>query len=379
MMKNLLHVAITVVFATCFTAYAQLNIDSLSHINYVSTHNTFLNDVWGYTDEFNNEYALVGAENGVAVVDVTQANNPQEIFWTQGAYSVWRDLKTFGDYAYVTTEAEAGLLIMDLSGLPNNTQIPTSYFTVGNGIDTLGTAHNLWIDENGYCYIFGSNIGNRGVQIYDLNPNPLQPTWVGEFDPYYCHDGFVRNDTAYFAHIYEGFFTVVDVSDKANPVVLGSKDTPTNFAHNIWPSDDGHTVFTTDEVTNSFLTAYDVSDPSAIVELDRIQSNPGTNTVPHNTHVLDDYIITSYYADGVVIHDVSDPENMVEVGNYDTYPGTSTSTVGNWGVYPYFASGNLMVTDREFGFFILGPTYTQAAKLEGVTTNASTNALLDDV
>ncbi|SFT45302.1 choice-of-anchor B domain-containing protein [Lishizhenia tianjinensis] len=361
------------------SALAQLNIDSLSHIDYVSTHTTFLNDVWGYTDELNNEYALVGAENGVAVVDVTQPSNPQEIFWETGAYSVWRDLKTFGDYAYVTTEADAGLFIMDLSGLPSNTQIPTTYFTGGNGVDTLGSAHNLWIDENGFCYIFGANIGNGGVQIYDLNPNPLQPTWVGEFDSYYCHDGYVRNDTAYFAHIYEGFFTVVDVSDKANPVVLGSKDTPTNFAHNIWLSDDGNTAFTTDEITNSYITAYDVSDPTSIVELDRIQSNPGTNTVPHNSHVLGDYVITSYYADGVVIHDVSDPENMVEVGNYDTYPGTSTSTVGNWGVYPFFASGNIMATDRAYGLFILGPTYVQASKLEGVTTNAATNALLDDV
>lgn len=379
-MKKTFALFLTVVLnVLVFQAYAQLNIDSLSHINYQSLHNTFLNDVWGYTDEFGNEYALVGARNGVSVVDVTQPTNPQEVFWHPSKYSTWRDLKTFGDYAYVTTEADTGLLIMDLSGLPGNTTISTSYFTGGNGIENLNTAHNLWIDDNGFCYIFGANIGNGGVQIYDLNNDPLQPVWVGEFDADYCHDGFVRNDTAYFAHIYEGYFTVVDVSDKANPVQLGLQNTPTNFAHNIWPSEDGNTVFTTDEITNSYIAAYDVSNPASIVELDRIQSQPGTNTIPHNAHVLGDYVITSYYADGVVIHDVSDPNNMIEVGNYDTYPGTSTSTIGNWGAYPYFPSGNIMVTDIQYGFFILGPTYVQAAKLEGHTTNAQNGNDLDNV
>ena len=47
----------------------------------------------------------------------------------------------------------------------------------------------------------------------------------------------------------------------------------TGFAtslHKKGPSDDGNYVFTTDEVSDAYLAAYDVSDPSNIFEVDRI-------------------------------------------------------------------------------------------------------------
>lgn len=368
------------IFLICFSfeTYAQLNIDSVSHIDYNALHSTKLNDIWGYTDELNNEYALVGARKGVSIVDVTTPSNPQEIFWTQGLNSVWRDLKTFGDYAYVTTEADDGLLIMDLSGLPSNTAIPTlNWFDIGS--DYWSSAHNLWIDENGICYIFGANRGNGGVIMLDIATDPMNPIEVGEFDNWYCHDGYVRNDTMYLAHIFDGIISIVDVTDKSNPVLLGTKETATSFSHNIWLSDDGDYVFTTDEVSDSYIGAFDVTDPANIVEVDKIQSNPGTQTIPHNAHVLGDYLVTSYYADGVTIHDISDPENLVEVGNYDTYPGTASATIGNWGAYPYFASGTLLATDIDYGLFILNPTYTPAAKIEGTVTNSVTGGTINDV
>ena len=365
---------------TCFSlsSWSQLNIDSVSHVDYNALHSTQLNDIWGYTDELNNEYALVGARKGVSIVDVTTPSNPQEVFWTQGMESVWRDLKTFGDYAYVTTEADNGLLIIDLTGLPSNTNLPiTNWYDTG--ADFWSSAHNLWIDENGICYIFGANRGNGGVIMLDVATDPMNPTEVGEFDNWYCHDGYVRNDTMYLAHIFDGFISIVDVTDKSNPVLLGTKETATSFSHNIWLSDDGDYVFTTDEVSDSYIGSFDVSDPANIVEVDKIQSNPGTQTIPHNAHVLGDYLVTSYYADGITIHDISDPTNLIEVGNYDTYPGTSSATIGNWGAYPYFESGTLLATDIDYGLFILSPTYTPAAKIEGTITNGVSGATINDV
>ena len=98
-----------------YSVSAQLNMDSISHLNYNVLHGTELNDVWGYEDELGNEYALVGAVKGTSVVDISIPSSPVEIFWEPGMESIWRDLKTNGDYAYVTTEAENGLLIIDLS------------------------------------------------------------------------------------------------------------------------------------------------------------------------------------------------------------------------------------------------------------------------
>ncbi len=357
---------------------AQLNMDSIGHLDYNVLHNTDLNDVWGYEDEMGNEYALVGAKKGTSVVDISTPSSPIEIFWEPGMESTWRDLKTNGDFAYITTEAENGLLIIDLSPLPGSTALPVNYYSGPNGQE-WESAHNLYIDEFGYAYIFGANRGNGGVIILDVFTDPMNPIEVGVFDDWYVHDGYVQNDTMYLGHIYEGIISVVDVTDRSNPVLLGTKTTPSNFAHNIWASDDGQFVYTTDEVSGAFIGAYDVSDPANIVEVDRVQSSPGAGVIPHNTHVLGNHIVTSYYSDGVVVHDITYPYNMVEVGNFDTYPTQTTSYDGCWGTYPFFSSGLVIATDITEGLFILNPTYVQAAYLEGIVTDVNTTNPINQV
>ena len=360
-------------------SFGQFNVDSVSNIRYLNTHSTLLNDIWGYTDELGNEYALVGAEKGVGIVDVSIPSNPQEIFWEGGTQSVWRDLKTYSDVAYVTTEASSGLMIIDLSPLPVLPISPANYYNGPVGQE-WASAHNLYIDEqNGFAYIFGSNRGNGGVIILDLS-DPLNPTEAGVFDDWYVHDGFVRNDTMFLGHIYEGFFSMVDVTDKSNPVLLGTQLTPSTFSHNVWATGNGDFAFSTDEVSGGYIGAFDVSDPTNIVEIDRIQSSPNEGyIIPHNTHVKGNHIITSYYTDGVVIHDVTYPYNMIEVGQYDTHPTQSPQFDGCWGVYPFFASGTIIASDRSEGLFVLAPNYIQGCYLEGVITDASTTALLSDV
>jgi choice-of-anchor B domain-containing protein len=358
--------------------FAQLNVDSLSHINYQQLHDANLNDVWGYVDEFGNEYALVGTSKGTSIVDVTVPANPVEVFWLPGSTSIWRDPSSHGDYAYVTTEAEDGLLIIDLSPLPQATNLTTTLYT-GPANNPWQSAHTCFVDENGYAYVFGANRGNGGVIILDVFTNPMAPIEVGVFDNWYCHDGYVRNDTMYLANIYAGFFSLVDVSDKANPVLLGTKTTPSSFTHNSWPSDNGQFVFTTDEISGAFIAAYDISDPINIVEVDRIQNSPGSGIIPHNTHVMGDYLITSYYSDGVVIHDITYPYNMIKVAEYDTYEGQTISYDGCWGVYPFLPSGITLAADITNGLFIVGPTYQKAAYLEGIVRDQQTNQPLDNV
>ena len=94
------------------------------------------------------------------------------------------------------------------------------------------------MDELGYLYVFGANYGEGGVLIYDVNSTPMNPTSAGIFDTWYVHDGYARNNVLYLAHVFDGFMSLVDVSDKANPLLLGTKITADSFTHNIWPSDD---------------------------------------------------------------------------------------------------------------------------------------------
>ena len=98
------------------------------------------------------------------------------------------------------------------------------------------------------------------------------------------------------------------------------------------------------------------------------------NVIPHNVHFLNDYIITSYYRDGVTVHDVSNKGNMIEVGNYDTAPTFAGDGFnGCWGVYPWLPSGNIIASDIENGLHIIGVTYTRGCYLEGVVTNSVTS------
>lgn len=366
-------------FAVLFaqSVRAQLNITEVGFLDVPEMHATGLNDVWGYEDETGIEYVLVGAMDGVSIVDISDPTAPEEVFWVDGLNSIWRDLKVHGNYTYVTTEALQGLMIIDLSPLPESTDLPVSIYTGPDGAGWL-SAHNLYYDD-GYVYIFGANRGNGGVIILDVATDPLNPIEVGQFDNWYVHDGYVVDDTGYFAHIYEGFFTVVDLTDKTDPELIGTAYTPTNFAHNIWGSADGDYMFTTDEVPGGYLGAFDVSNPASITQVDKIQSSPGNDVVPHNAHVKGNYLYTSYYTDGVVIHDITHPHNMVEVANFDTSPLDAPTTEGCWGLYPFFESGLIAATDREEGLFILDPNEQPGSYLEGNITELGTGMALNSV
>lgn len=374
MLKNLL---LAIVLGCTTLSFSQFNLDSLSNLDLNTMHNQGLNDIWGYVDEFGNEYAIVGGTKGTSVVDVTDPANPVEVFFEVGMESIWRDCKTYGDYAFITTEAQNGLLIIDLSPLPASAALTVAYYNGPLGQE-WSSAHNLYVDALGYAYIFGANRGNGGCIILDVATDPMNPNEVGFFDDWYVHDGFAENDTMYLGHISDGFFSIVDIQDRANPVLLGTHVSPSNFTHNIWTSN-GQYAFTTDEVSGGYIGSYDISDPLNIFELDRIQSSPGAGVIPHNTHVNGNFLITSYYSDGVVVHDITHPYNLIEVGNYDTYATQTTSYDGCWGAYPFLPSGNILASDRTNGLFVLGSSFTQAAYLEGVITNSVTLLPVDFV
>ncbi len=139
-----------------------------------------LSDVWGYVDEEGNEYALVGTYNGLSVVNVTDPANPTEVFFGSGPGSIWRDLKTWGDYAYVSNESAEGIYIVDLSPLPNDPIVSTSNFT-GSSYN-FSSVHNIYIDEFGKLYIFGANNGAGGAIICDLTDDPMNPVELGRFN-----------------------------------------------------------------------------------------------------------------------------------------------------------------------------------------------------
>lgn len=371
-------IIVTLLLLFALPSFSQKNIQLRSTLNYGRQ----LSNVWGHVDSSGNEYALVGVDDGLSIVDVTNPDSISEVFFAPGPTSNWREIKTWNNHAYATNESGDGLLIVDLNFLPDS--IDYSYW---NADSALNSAHTLFIDENGILYLFGYNdfdrsipFDNRGALICDLNLNPKQPAIIGIYSSDYVHDGYVRNDTLWASQISRGNFAVVDVSDKANPVVLTTQETPNRFTHNCWLSDDANYLFTTDERSGAFIASYTVSDIGNITELDRWQAAPGSGLIPHNTHVLNNYLVTSYYKYGINILDATNPAHLVEVGYYDTSPfPNSDGFQGCWGVYPYLPSGTILASDMETGLYVLTPDYQRACYLKGTATDDSTGNVIFDV
>ncbi|MBR9920514.1 MAG: choice-of-anchor B family protein [Bacteroidetes bacterium] len=368
----------------CLSANAQLNMSLLDQLDYTPD----LNDVWGWADpDTGIEYALVGARTGVSIVSLEDPENVVEVAWIPGESSTWRDLKTWGSTCYVVTDqggTTEGVTVIDLSDLPNSA--PYYHWTPnlspeGPGLSTLETCHNIYIDEFGYAYLAGCNMNSGGMLILDVFSNPGTPEFVAAAPNTYSHDVYVRDNLMYSSEIYAGQMAIYDVEDKQNIQFLGSAETPFSFTHNVWLSDDGNVAFTTDEQANAPVAAYDVSDPTNIVELDQYQplETLGDGVVPHNVHVWNDWLIISYYSDGGIIVDAAQPDNLIEVGNFDTFFGGGAGFNGAWGAYPFLPSGIVLVTDIDNGLYVLDADYKRACYLEGNVTSSFDGSNLSGV
>ncbi len=370
-MKNIAVTLIVFLYASC--SFSQLNMVYKSHVEY----NESLNDVWGYAAPDNREYAIVGLRGGVSIVDVTDAENPVIKGYADGPNSTWRDIKTWGEYAYVTNETGGGLLVIDLSNLPADLTENDYFYWEPNIPElsgTLSAAHNIYIDEFGFAILSGANLNEGGLIFIDVT-DPGNPQYAGAGAAVYSHDVYARDNVAYSSEIYLGHFAMYDISDKSNISLIATQNTASNWTHNAWLNDVGNILFTTDERPNAPIGAYDISDPGNIETLDQFRplETLGEGVIPHNVHVWNDWLIISYYIDGCIIVDGSRPENLIEVGNFDTYIDSNTGFRGAWGAYPFLPSQTVLVSDIDNGLYILEPNYVRACWLEGNVTDAESD------
>ncbi len=347
------------------------------------------NDVEGYVAPNGTEYAVVGTHTGIAIVDVSNAAAPNQVAYIAGGVgTTWREIAIYSHYAYCVTDGREalGILIIDLANLPASTssqywipQLPNAF---GNPYN-LTKSHTIVI-EDGFMYLNGYNALEQQTAFFDLRTSPTAPTYAGMVNDEYCHDSFIRHDTLYTANIYSGQVRMYNVANKANPQEIGVPfNTPFNFTHQIWQSNDGNYLFTTDERPDAPVGAYNINDLNNVNEVNQFlrYETIGQGSVSHNLYVVpNDYLVIANYTDGVTIVDVRHPDNMVEIANYDTYPGATPSPPysGVWAVYPYLPSGKLLVSDMASGFYTLTPNYQRASWLQGVITDGVCGGVIND-
>jgi len=96
----------------------------------------------------------------------------------------------------------------------------------------------------------------------------------------------------------------------------------------------------------------DLDDP--ILAQEHISPNRATD---HNPYIVGNRMFQSNYVSGLRVLDITHPEQPVEVGYSDTVPvgENEPGFGGSWSNYPYFKSGNVVVTSMEEGLFVLRP------------------------
>ena len=319
-------------------------------------------DVWGYTAPDGEEYALMGVMDGIAIVRVSDMEVIDIVPGpTEGFYYYNRDIKTYSHYAYAVaqlTGTNQGLMIIDLSPLPDSVRFVGSYI---NGSDTL--SHNLSIDTaTGYAYIVKQ--GGTGFRVVNLadpeNPEDVITVSV----PSSVNDVYARNDTVYVGEYFSGSFSIFDLSDKENPQLLARVDVPNpGLVHNIWPTDDGTHIMTTEETAGKTVKMWNIED---MENIELVGEYLGVNSLAHNTHIMGDFAYISHFTAGVTVVDISDPTNLIEVAQYDTYPlNDNPNYRGCWGAYPFTQNGMVFASDMEGYLTVLQFTETNTSVFEG--------------
>jgi choice-of-anchor B domain-containing protein len=301
---------------------------------------------WGYTSPGGRRLALTGTSYGLSIVEVTDPARPRNIGHIPGPTSSWREVRTYGEYAYVTTEARHGLDIVDLSD-PDRPRLANTWTR------TFLSAHSLWIDEaRGLLFANGTRGTNtQGMRVLDLTRNPEDPAELAAWTAFYVHDAYSRGDTLYAAAINEGFLAVLDVSDPRRLREVGRFFTGGRFTHNAWPTRDGRYLFTTDERPGRPVEAWDLINPLEARKVSEYIAEPGT--MPHNVMVDGDRLLVSHYTEGVHLLDVRNPERPALMGRFDTSAVAAPNFSGAWGAYVFPGSDLIVVSDIEGGLFVI--------------------------
>ncbi len=317
------------------------------------------NDIWGIIRD-GKEYAVLGSSQGTHFIDITDTSKPlEQLFFIPGAvqhFAIHRDYHDYQCYVYaVCDEGPSTLQIMDISLLPDTVTV------VYDSSALFNTAHNIFIDSlNARMYAFSVNgmpdIERAGVAIYSLE-DPINPVLLASYSDFggietsSVHDGYIRDNIAYLNLGPRGF-AIMDYSDPENPIPLGTlTDYPDKgYNHSGWLSDDGSHYYLGDETNGKKVKSLNVSDPADITVDTLFDANSDDpNSITHNQVVACNYLYISYYGDGLQVYDISEPAYPKRVLFSNSY----VQSEGIWGVFPFFPSNKIIVSDIETGLYVI--------------------------
>ncbi|MCO4793226.1 MAG: choice-of-anchor B family protein [Bacteriovoracaceae bacterium] len=299
------------------------------------------NDIWGYEAPDGKEYALLGVQDGTSIVDVSDPSNLREIKFISSNRSTWKDIKTYGHYAYVVNESGGGMQILDLSKLPGDVTVAATY-------TGFKTSHNIFIDE-GRKLLFAEGNHSEPVRIFSIE-NPLAPVKLSSLGVE-CHDIFARDGLLYVSEGGHGTIGIFNYDDPSNPTLVSRfQIRRSGYVHNAWLTQDSRYLMTTEENTGKTMKMFDLADLSNVRQVGEVLA-PGK--LAHNTHIKGNFAYVAHYGSGLRIYDVSNPAGMNEVAYWQKSTSSRRGFVSVWGAYPFFKSGKILISDIEDGLFVV--------------------------
>ena len=336
------------------------------------------NDSWGWTDPVSGkEYAILATDRLTAFVDISDPEKPIYLanVPTATISSPWRDVKVYNNHAFIVADNVAGednhgVQVFDLTRL-RNVQNPPQTFAPDTRLTDIGRAHNIVINENsGYAYTVGGTTANGGPVFINIQ-NPKTPVVEGSFSAGdYSHDAQVvmynGPDTDYSGREIligsnENEVVIADVTDKTNPNIISTISYPNvGYTHQGWFTEDMRYFILGDETdeihfgNNTRLIILDATDLDNPVNHFEYLAN--TAAIDHNGYVKGNTFYQASYRAGLRVLDISNIANksFTETAFFDTYPeDDETAFDGAWNVYPFFESGNIVISDINRGLFIV--------------------------
>ena len=335
------------------------------------------NDCWGWVDpESAREFVLYGRANGLSVVEVTDPVNPVFLARvpTATVQSLWRDVKVYDNHAFIVSEAAGhGMQVVDLTQVLDVVDAPATLTPVGNYLG-FGNAHNIVMNEaSGFAYGVGTNTAGGGLHAVDVS-TPDAPVIAGTYDGAYTHDAQVvmyagpdadhAGKEVAFCFNGSAGVAVVDVTDKQDMQLVSAFNyAQSAYTHQGWLNEDHTVLYFNDELdeqgfgngTRTYIA--DVSDLDNPVVMGFYEAD--NTSVDHNLYIRGNKVYASNYMSGLRVSTILPNGNLEPYAFFDVRPDSdTTSFYGTWSNYPYFPSGNIAISCRGVGLFMVSdPTF----------------------
>mmetsp|Transcript_71909 Transcript_71909/g.64610 ORF Transcript_71909/g.64610 Transcript_71909/m.64610 type:complete len:501 (-) Transcript_71909:341-1843(-) len=380
-----------------------------------SSNNADGNDIWGYTDQAGNQFAITGQTDGASIVDITNPSEPEVLCFIPAKVStntLWRDIKLAENndgvkFAFIVADRGGqGLQWVPLDvtiAKCRASQTKPMRLTEGEDFGWVGSpvfsgstnTHNIVGNyEEDKVYLVGSGSCSGGLIKVDtsaVRPGSYEtiatrPTLDGCYpNDGYSHDAecvtYSGPDTRFTGReicwgYNENSITVVDYSGPTAQLLSRLTYTTSRYTHQGWVNPSAvegiqaqRFALMNDELdesggTVSSQTTY-VVDYLSLTDPVLVPWASGISSIDHNLYIRGNYAYEANYRAGLRILSMTNVNSNIpgaklsETGFFKTWTGAlANSFNGAWSVYPYYGNGVnptvVAVQDIEQGLFILG-------------------------